>query len=177
MSDCTPYSLLNTSGAIYTGVPALYVHNHLTHIRLSHSNLRPHLKLSVCGDSCSLLLRAYALAAAKVNALDVSTVGNPLTATVNTVLPVATNEPPESMSHQQPPSGEGLVRADELAAAKINRLDPGTAASRLLNGRHRSLLQGVLQQEVCWLDVSMHGVGLMTHCNGLQRQVALVNQH
>ena len=57
---------------------------------------------------------------------------------------------------------------DNLTATVVNGLDPGASGGRLLHSCGGALLQGRLQQEVGGLDVTMHGVSIMTHCNGLQ---------
>lgn len=66
-----------------------------------------------------------------------------------------------------PPFGERFAAGDNLTAAIVNGLDPSTRASCLLHSCGRALLQGIPQQEVGRLDVTMHGVGRVAHCNGL----------
>lgn len=66
------------------------------------------------------------------------------------------------------PFGEGFAARHYLTAAVVNGLDPGPTAGGLLHSCGGTLLQGVLQQEVGGLDVTVHGVGRVADSNGLQ---------
>lgn len=90
--------------------------------------------------------------------------------------PVRCSDDCVQTSNDDVPLGQGLVWADNLTAAKVDCLDPRTIASSLLDGCSGPLLQGIFEQEVGRLDVTMDCVGLMTHSNGLHSSCALAHR-
>lgn len=75
---------------------------------------------------------------------------------------------PREINSVTVPASERLFWVDNLTAAKVNGLDPGSIPSSFLHSCAGALLQGVLQQKVGRLDVTMDCIGIMAYCNCLQ---------